>query len=272
MVVLINRASASASEIFAAALQDYGRAVVVGERSFGKGTVQSLIPIDNYAENNTEHSLGQLKLTLSQFFRINGGSTQNRGVIPDIRFPERAGADSYGESEYENALPWTSIKRSNYNMQGDLTHIIPQLRKTYKERELVNPEFSFIKEDYDYYNTLKDDISISLSEKTRKEESKKQEDRKIDRKMKRESISEGDLNPLITLVDVIYKSEDDVASEVDEPDADDILTNTENNSEPDGDFMLKEAARIVIDMIRITQSKFIANSNKENNTPMENNL
>jgi carboxyl-terminal processing protease len=263
MVVLTNRASASASEIFAAALQDYGRAVVVGERSFGKGTVQSLIPLDNYV-NKYEHPMGQLKLTLSQFFRINGGSTQNRGVIPDIQFPDHAGTDSYGESEYKNALPWTSIKRSDYNMQGDLTSEIPVLRKSYEAREIVNPEFSFVKEDYDYYKKLKEDKSISLNETVRKEETKKQEDRKISRKLERESISKGALNPLITEVDVLYNSEDDIKSEVDINEDEDELTNTENDSEPAGDFVLKEAARIVADLIKLESShKLIADTEKK---------
>lgn len=263
MVVLINRASASASEIFAAALQDYGRAVIAGERSFGKGTVQSLIPLDNYANNYTEHSMGQLKLTLSQFFRINGGSTQNRGVIPDIQFPEHAGSDSYGESEYDNALPWTSIKRSNYNMQGDLTHDIPQLRKSYKARELVNPEFSFIKDDLKYYNSFKDDISISLSEETRKAETKKQEGRKLERKLKRESIAKGELDPLLTEVNVVYNSETKKEPEEDEEEDEDSLTNTENNSEPEGDFVLLEAARIVTDLAQLKQQKLIAETDKK---------
>ena len=256
MVVLTNRASASASEIFAAALQDYGRAVVVGERSFGKGTVQSMIPLDNYA-SNSEHSMGQLKLTLSQFFRINGGSTQNRGVIPDIQFPERAGADTYGESEYENALPWTSIKRSNYNMQGDLTKDIPLLRASYNARELVNPEFTFIKEDYDYYNKMKDDVSVSLSESIRKAETQKQEDRKIARKEKRAAISEGELDPLITKVNVVFNSEEDDDEENLLIDIDE-LTNTENDSEPADDFILMEAARIVSDLIDLKQSRLMA--------------
>lgn len=261
MVVLTNRASASASEIFAAALQDYGRAVVVGERSFGKGTVQSMIPLDNYASNN-EHSMGQLKLTLSQFFRINGGSTQNRGVIPDIQFPERAGTDNYGESEYENALPWSSIKRSNYNMQGDLTKEIPFLRANYNARELVNPEFAFIKEDYEHYNKMKDDVSVSLSEAVRKEETKKQENRKIERKNKRAAISEGDLDPLITNVNVVFNSES-IEEDDDDSDIDDEFTNTENDSEPADDFILMEAARIVTDLIDLRQERLMADTPKK---------
>ncbi len=260
MVVLENRSSASASEIFAAALQDYGRAVIVGERSFGKGTVQSLIPLDNYS-NNKEHPMGQLKLTLSQFFRINGGSTQNRGVIPDINFPSHAGADSYGESEYENALPWTSIKRSNYTMQGNLTQDIPVLRKNYKTRETVNPEFGFIDEDRKEYDKLKEDITVSLSEKVRKEETQDRENKKIERKKKREAILKGELNPLISAVDVLFDSEDDNA-EIDKTDDEDELTNTENNSEPADDFILMEAARIVTDLVELKSEKLLAQTNK----------
>lgn len=266
VVVLINRASASASEIFAAALQDYGRAVIVGERSFGKGTVQSLIPLDNYASNSSEQSMGQLKLTLSQFFRINGGSTQNRGVIPDIQFPDEVGSDSYGESEYENALPWTSIKRSNYDIQGDLTQIIPVLRKHYKYREKLNPEFTFMKEDYDYYNELKEDISVSLSEKTREQENKQQEERKKQRKIQRESILEEGLNPAITDVKVLYNSEDDTTAESESLNEEE-LTNTENNSEPNDDFILMEAARIIADLVNLEQDQLIAeNVEKDKNS------
>jgi carboxyl-terminal processing protease len=205
-----------------------------------------------------------LKLTLSQFFRINGGSTQNRGVIPDIKFPDHAGTDSYGESEYKNALPWTSIKRSDYNMQGDLTSEIPVLRKSYEAREIVNPEFSFIKEDFDYYKKLKEDKSVSLNESVRKAETKKQEARKHARKLQRESISKGKLNPIITAVNVLYNSEDDVKSEVDTSEDDEELTNTENDSEPAGDFILEEAARIVADLIKLEKShKLIADTEKK---------
>ena len=260
MVVLENRSSASASEIFAAALQDYGRSVIVGERSFGKGTVQSLIPLDNYS-NNKEHPMGQLKLTLSQFFRINGGSTQNRGVIPDINFPARAGSDSYGESEYENALPWTSIKRSNYTMQGNLTQDIPVLRKNYKSRVTVNPEFKFIDEDRMEYDKLKEDITVSLSEKVRKQETQEREAKKIQRKKKREAILKGELNPLISAVDVLFDSEDDNA-EVDITDDEDELTNTENNSEPADDFILMEAARIATDLVELKSEKLLAQTDK----------
>ena len=109
LAVLVNRYSASGSEIFAAAIQDYGRGVVVGETTFGKGTVQSLLDLDDYSSAD-RGGLGQLKITMAQFFRVNGGSTQNRGVEPDITFPSAGEPDDYGERSLDNALPWAQIK------------------------------------------------------------------------------------------------------------------------------------------------------------------
>src|SRR5206468_1168040 len=107
--VLINRNSASASEIFAAAIQDYGRGLIFGERSFGKGTVQSLIDLDQFAKND-KPKFGELKMTIAQFFRVNGGTTQLRGVVPDIPFASETDEEPFGESSLDNPLPWTQIK------------------------------------------------------------------------------------------------------------------------------------------------------------------
>ena len=104
MAVLVNRQSASASEIFAAAIQDYGRGLIVGERTFGKGTVQNLINLDNYSRGD-ENKFGQLRLTVAQFFRVNGGSTQHRGVIPDIEFRRSIRTMIMGR------VPWTMLFR-----------------------------------------------------------------------------------------------------------------------------------------------------------------
>jgi carboxyl-terminal processing protease len=111
--VLINRGSASASEIFAAAIQDYGRGVIVGEPSFGKGTVQTVVNLDK-AAHNSKPKFGELKLTIAQFFRVNGGTTQLRGVTPDISLPGLSDLKSFGEASYDNALPWIQIKPANY--------------------------------------------------------------------------------------------------------------------------------------------------------------
>ena len=106
--MLVNRGSASASEIFAGAIQDYGRGLIIGETTFGKGTVQNLIDLDRWPANE-EPQFGQVKLTIAQFFRVSGGSTQHKGVVPDIRFPVTVDASEFGESTYDNALPWTRI-------------------------------------------------------------------------------------------------------------------------------------------------------------------
>ncbi len=113
MAVLVDRNSASASEIFAGAIQDYQRGLILGERTYGKGTVQNLIDLDRQSRNEGE-VLGQLKITMAQFFRINGGSTQHRGVIPDIEFPTAVDIEEHGERSLENALPWTSVAPANY--------------------------------------------------------------------------------------------------------------------------------------------------------------
>jgi carboxyl-terminal processing protease len=113
MGVLINRGSASASEIFAAAIQDYGRGIVIGEPSFGKGTVQTLINLDRFSQND-KVKYGELKMTIAQFFRINGGTTQLRGVTPDIKLPVTSDAENFGESSYDNALPWVQIKPATF--------------------------------------------------------------------------------------------------------------------------------------------------------------
>lgn len=122
--VLINRGSASASEIFAAAIQDYGRGVVIGERSFGKGTVQTIVDLDQIAKND-KPKLGELKMTIAQFFRINGGTTQLRGITPDISLVMATEMEDFGESSYDNALPWMQIKAADYRPAGDLSSIVP---------------------------------------------------------------------------------------------------------------------------------------------------
>ncbi|MCE7901987.1 MAG: tail-specific protease, partial [Gammaproteobacteria bacterium PRO9] len=114
LVVLVDRFSASASEIFAAAIQDYHRGLVVGQQTFGKGTVQNLYPLDDYARQASDPGLGQLTLTMGKFYRVNGGSTQNKGVIPDIVLPSAIDAATVGESNRDRALPWDQIAATDY--------------------------------------------------------------------------------------------------------------------------------------------------------------
>ncbi|MBI2748857.1 MAG: carboxy terminal-processing peptidase [Burkholderiales bacterium] len=166
--VLINRGSASASEIFAAAMQDYGRGIIIGEPSFGKGTVQSVINLDAVAHND-KPTFGEVKLTVAQFYRVNGGTTQLRGVTPDIILPTASDPQS-GESGFDNALPWGEIKPADYQPLGDLSDILPLLQARHAQRIARNPEFVFLKEDIGEYQEQKNKKSISLNEAQRRQE------------------------------------------------------------------------------------------------------
>jgi carboxyl-terminal processing protease len=169
MGVLINRGSASASEIFAAAIQDYGRGIVIGEPSFGKGTVQTLIPLDRFAPSEKVH-YGELKMTIAQFFRINGGTTQLRGVTPDIKLPVTSDVENFGESSYDNALPWVAIKPANYVPAGDVKELITPLQKRHEARIAKDRDIQYLKEDIAEVLKLRKDNAISLNEAVRRKE------------------------------------------------------------------------------------------------------
>ena len=134
VAIIIDRLSASASEIFAGALQDYGRAIVVGDRSFGKGTVQTLLDLPE----------GQLKITESKFYRISGDSTQHRGVIPDISYPSLLQHDEIGESSLDKALDWDRIAPVRHKDYGVVDAILPTLVAKHTERANSDPDFQYI--------------------------------------------------------------------------------------------------------------------------------
>lgn len=167
--VLINRGSASASEIFTAAIQDYGRGVVIGGTSFGKGTVQTMANLDQIAKQDKPR-FGELKLTIAQFFRINGGSTQLRGVTPDIRFPAPADTADFGESSFDNALPWTHIQAADYTPAGNLKGILPELIAKHDKRISHDKGFKYLREDIAEINTLRKKNQVSLNEAERRKE------------------------------------------------------------------------------------------------------
>jgi carboxyl-terminal processing protease len=169
MGVLINRGSASASEIFAAAIQDYGRGLVIGEPSFGKGTVQTLIDLDRFSPAEKVR-YGELKMTIAQFFRINGGTTQLRGVTPDIKLPVLSDLDSFGESSYNNALPWVAIKPASFAAAGDLKELIGPLQKRHEARIAKDKEFQFLQEDIAEVLKIRKENAISLNEAVRRKE------------------------------------------------------------------------------------------------------
>ncbi|MCP4322653.1 MAG: carboxy terminal-processing peptidase [Alteromonadales bacterium] len=166
LTVLINRYSASASEIFAAALQDYGRAVIIGEQTFGKGTVQQHRRISRFYDEDAE-VIGSVQYTIAKFYRINGGSTQHRGVTPDILFPSPIEHKDTGESLEKNALPWDNIKSANYKEFTKLESDIAKLTKIHDERIKDEVEFTYLDSDIKEYREEKDDISITLVESDR---------------------------------------------------------------------------------------------------------
>ncbi|WP_318452995.1 carboxy terminal-processing peptidase [Photobacterium leiognathi] len=180
LTVLINRYSASASEIFAAAMQDYGRAVVLGEQSFGKGTVQQHRSL-NHLYDLFDKPLGHVQYTIQKFYRINGGSTQNLGVVPDISFPTAVDPSETGESVEDNALPWDSIKPAKYQQLHSYSSILPKLNEEHLARIKKNMEFGFIDEDIQTYKKEKDINTISLNEKARIAEQDKEDAERLAR-------------------------------------------------------------------------------------------
>jgi carboxyl-terminal processing protease len=167
--VLINRASASASEIFAAAIQDYGRGVIIGEGSFGKGTVQTVASLDQIAKNATP-VYGELKMTIAQFFRVNGGTTQLRGVTPDILYPQSGDDTQFGESSFDNALPWTRIKPADYAPVGDAAAQLPRLSAWHAARIKQDRDFQELQQDVARAQELRRNNAISLNEAVRRKE------------------------------------------------------------------------------------------------------
>ncbi len=160
LIVMVNRLSASAAEIFAGAIQDYGRGLIVGSTSFGKGTVQALRDLNH----------GQLKLTEAKFYRISGASTQHKGVEADITFPNVFQGADIGESALENALPWDTIDSARYLPYNGFSHQLPALRIKSQERQIHDPDFRYLNEQIALAETLKKDTAISLNETKRRQE------------------------------------------------------------------------------------------------------
>ncbi|NAX20228.1 carboxy terminal-processing peptidase [Vibrio sp. V39_P1S14PM300] len=208
MTVLINRYSASASEIFAAAMQDYGRAIILGENSFGKGTVQQHRSL-NHIYDLFDKQLGYVQYTIQKFYRIDGGSTQNKGVIPDIAYPTAIDPSETGESVEDNALPWDSIDQANYRKLNDFSALIKTLQSEHEARVAKDMEFGFIQQDIAQYKAEKDDNMLSLNEKTREAESDKADKQRLDRINERQKATGKKA----------FKSLDDIPKDYEAPDA-----------------------------------------------------
>jgi len=174
LTVMVDRYSASASEIFSAAIQDYGRGVIVGEHTFGKGTVQQHRGLGRVYDLY-EKPFGSIQFTIAKFYRINGGSTQHRGVLPDIEFPSAIDPADWGESKEENALPWDQIPKARYNKLNDISQDVAYLSSLHNSRILENKEFNYLLSDIEEYKAEKDDktISLNLAKRKAKREARK---------------------------------------------------------------------------------------------------
>ncbi|MGE5354393.1 MAG: carboxy terminal-processing peptidase [Acidobacteriota bacterium] len=227
LAVLVNRSSASASEIFAGAIQDYKRGVIVGEQTYGKGTVQNLIDLNRFPKDPGV-KYGQLKVTIAKFYRIDGGSTQRKGVIPDVKFPSLIDTSDYGESSEPSALPWDRIAPSHYELYTKLGNIIPELNKRHEERAKSDPIFSNYLDEVKEAKEDRQQKTVSLNEAKRKKEQDEQEEKRL-RSINERRQAEG--------LKLLKKGE------------------VEPQDEKMSDPVLKETANIVTDMFFLTAKK-----------------
>ncbi|NNJ83340.1 MAG: carboxy terminal-processing peptidase [Gammaproteobacteria bacterium] len=174
LVVLVDRGSASASEIFAGAIQDYQRGLIVGETTHGKGTVQHLISLNDIAKAD-EDSLGQFKLTIAQFFRVNGHSTQYRGVVPDIILPGTADHDEGGERALDNALPWAFVPPAKFSPHASLDKVLTLVRANHGRRVARDTAFDVLRQEIATRRAARAKIRFSLLESQRRAERKSRE-------------------------------------------------------------------------------------------------
>lgn len=201
LVVLTNRFSASASEIFAGAIQDYHRGVVVGESTYGKGTVQTVIDLDKFIQD-PNNEVGQLKLTFQKFYRVTGSSTQHKGVTPDVKLPTALDPEQFGESSSPSALPWDEIRGTLYQKTPVINdRVLAGLNKAYNERLKTDAALGrFVTETAETKKSLTD-TKISLNEVTRKKEMEEAEKRAAAAKLNtkitgKEGVQTSDLNDL----------------------------------------------------------------------------
>lgn len=227
LAVLVDRNSASASEIFAGAIQDYKRGLIIGEPTYGKGTVQTLVDLSRFVRSDED--LGRLRLTMAQFFRVNGGSTQHRGVMPDIVFPTARGAAEHGERALEKALPWAAIAPVAHHL--DHIGAVAGLREAHIARISKDPGFRFLREQESEIALAESRNTVSLREDLRRKEWREREQERLD-SLNRLRAFRG-LKPLASL-----QAEEDELAESPEEDEAGIRR-----------IMLDESVRILADYI-----------------------
>ncbi|MFA7553245.1 MAG: carboxy terminal-processing peptidase [Spongiibacteraceae bacterium] len=238
LAVLINRLSASASEIFAGAIQDYQRGIIVGSQSFGKGTVQSLTPLKQ----------GQLKITESKFYRISGESTQHRGVVPDLEFPALYDTDKVGESSLDNALAWDTINPVRHRLYYNLPAVIPTLKAKHIERMKTDPDFIYLREEVAMLEQFRSITSLTLNQKARIAEREREKTQALSIENKRRAAK--GLAPLESLED--ESLEDDAEA--------DMLAaqNQDEDKKDEDDPLLTETGHILIDALPVYQRNNVA--------------
>lgn len=225
LAVVVNRLSASASEIFAGAIQDYQRGLVVGERTFGKGTVQSLQELDR----------GQLKITMAKFYRVSGESNQHKGIIPDIEYPSLINPTQIGESSLPHALPSDNIRPARYRKQQDVSSALGFLQAAHDQRAANDPEFQYVIEQYSNIEAIRSKTNVSLNWEQRLKEKHMMEQQRLTVENKRRSALG---QPLLKSASELLKQDEDEESLASEPAAGNKL---------EIDFILKETGKILGD-------------------------
>jgi carboxyl-terminal processing protease len=233
LAVLVDRNSASASEIFAGAIQDYRRGIVIGEPTFGKGTVQTLVDLSRFVQG--EGDLGRLRLTMAQFFRINGGSTQHRGVMPDIVFPTASSADDHGERSLENALPWARIESVSYKTMSDVP--LDALRTEHTRRIARDPGFLYLIEQEQDLTALRERDTVSLALAVRQQEWRQRDQQRLERRNRLRA----------------YRGLEPLAANGDEDEEEAAARSDEDDPEGVSRIMVEESARILADYIRLSR-------------------
>ena len=250
LAVLVNRTSASASEIFAGAIQDYQRGIVLGGQTFGKGTVQEIVPMD----------FGQVKVTRSKFYRISGASTQHRGVMPDISFPDFYDAyDDVGESSLDGALPWDTVRPVEYRPYFSISAMLPQLREQYEERIEESPDFNYLMDQIKRTRRYREREQISLNEDSVKAERESNRREEFDAENMRRFLKG---LPLREWEDDDTEEEEEVASvavtdDSDLPAGEDGKA-SENEEIEEEDPLLLESGRILVDFINLNGRRLSA--------------
>lgn len=239
LAVLVDRYSASASEIFAGAIQDYHRGIIVGQQTYGKGTVQNLFDLDRVMRGSNN---GQLTLTIGKFYRVTGKSTQTRGVMPDIKLPSLISTKTVGESTRDTALPWDTINPTSFTPEPSLAGTIATLHKDLLAREAQDPDYKYLVQDVKAFDIVQAEKSVSLDLTQRKSERDKLQDARLAREnARRKALG---LKPLASVKDL-------------------------NDAETPEAVQLEETTRMVAEMVKLDAGKQGGDSRQQLSSPSE---